>query len=488
VPGLRCRYSSSTPARASSTKATGTSHRQALLVLCASQLMIILDGTIVAVALPAIQSDLDFSRAGLAWVVNAYLVAFGGLLLLGGRLGDLFGRRRVLLTGLAAFTIASLACGLASSGSVLVAARFAQGVGGALAASVALAMIITTFSDPGERGKALGVFSFVGAAGASIGLIAGGVLTQTLSWHWVFLVNVPPGIAACIGIVRFVPADPGKGGRADVLGALLATSGLMIAVYSLVTAADAGRSRTRTLLLGATAVILLTGFIARQATTRNPLLPLRLLRSRAVAVGNAVQTLMIAGLFGFQFLGVLYLQRVLGYSPTKTGLAYLPTAVVIAAVSLAITTRLVGRIGHRPVVLVGLAAITLGLTLLARVPIDGHYLIDVLPAALLLGVGFGLAFPALATIAVSSAAQADAGIASGLFNATQQLGGAFGLGLLATLAANRSNHSAQPNTSTALLSGYHLAFVAAAILVTIALLITLAATTTSAAGTRDDKG
>ena len=456
----------------------------ALLVLCAGQLMIILDGSIVNVALPAIQSDLAFSPAGLAWVVNAYLVPFGGLLLLCGRVGDLVGRRRVLEIGLVVFTVASLLCGVSASPAMLVVSRFVQGAGGALASAVVLGMIVTLFPEPREQGKALGVFTFVGAAGSSIGLLLGGILTEALSWHWVFLVNVPLGIAAVLYVRRLVPADVGRGRGADVLGAVLVTAGLMTAVYTLITMADAGRSAAASLLLGAVALGLLAAFVVRQARAETPLLPLRLLRSGPVAVGNGVQALMVASLFGFQFLGVLYLQRVLGYGPTRTGLAYLPVALTIAAISLGLTAALIARLGRRPVLLVGLAAIAVGLALLARLPADGRYVVDILPASLLLAVGFGLAFPALAALAVVEAPPRDAGAASGLFNTTQQVGGAFGLAILASLAAARTRHEGAAGATEALLSGYRLAFVGAAVLAGAALLLAAATLGRIDAGTR----
>lgn len=447
--------------------------RAALWLLCSSQLLIILDGSIVAVALPVIGEDLDVTQSALAWIVNAYLVPFGGLLLLAGRLGDVFGPRRVLLAGLAIFTSASALCGLAPGVEALIAARFVQGVGGALASAVVLGMIVTLFPEPDERGRALGAFGFVGAAGSSMGLLAGGLLTTGLSWPWIFLVNVPLGAAALIGIRYLVPAPAGTGGRADALGALLVTAGLMLAVLALL-ATDAGIATTG--LLALAAVGLLAGFLLRQARTAAPLLPLRLLTSKPVGLGNLVQVLMVAGLFGYQFLGVLYLQQLLGYGPLQAGLAYLPVPLVIAAVSLGLSARLITRVGLRTVLVTGLALITAGLTLLTRLPAAGAYLVDILPAGLLVATGFGLAFPALAATAVGSATTGDAGIASGLFSTTQQVGGALGLAFLARLATAGNS----PAAAMAQLDGYHLAFAAAAILSVVALLLSVPATASAA--------
>ena len=350
----------------------------ALVVLCAGMLMVILDGTIVNVALPAIQDDLGFSQSSLAWVVNAYLIPFGGLLLLAGRLGDLLGRRSVFLAGLALFTGASLLCGLAQSQEVLVGARFLQGIGGALASAVILGMIVTMFTEPRERATAIGVYSFVASAGASIGLLAGGVLTQTISWHWIFFVNLPIGVVTGLLALRLIAPDRGIGIRqgADLLGAVLVTGGLMLGVYTIVGAADHGWVSARTLGLGAIAIALLAAFVVRQARARTPLMPLRILRSRNVSGANLVQVLMVAGLFGMFFLGVLYMQRVLGYDAIETGLAFLPVALLIGALSLFVTPRLTLRFGERPVLLVGLTLAIAGLALFSRVPEQASYAVE----------------------------------------------------------------------------------------------------------------
>jgi EmrB/QacA subfamily drug resistance transporter len=444
----------------SMTSRTRDSRWLALVVLCAGMLMVILDQTIVNVALPTIQSDLGFSASGLAWVINAYLIAFGGLLLLAGRLGDLIGRRTVFLSGLAVFTLASLLCGFSGSPEMLIAARFVQGVGGALSSAVILGMIVTMFPEPGEQGRAIGVFSFVASAGASIGLLAGGVLTQALSWHWIFFVNVPIGAVAWFLGSRWIARDAGLGLRsgADVPGAVLVTGALMLGVYTIVDA--------RSLGLALLAVALLGAFVWRQATATRPLLPLRVLRSRNVAGANLVQMLMIAGMLGVFFLAVLYLQRVLGYDAVRTGAAFLPISLSIGVLSLGFSARLNARFGPRNVLIPALASIVAGLFLLSRVPVDGQYVTDLLPAMVLLGIGGGLSFPALMTLAMSSAAPEDSGLASGLVNTTQQVGGALGLAILATVAENRTGAS---STAAALVDGYGAAFEVASALVLAAL-------------------
>ena len=435
---------------------------QALVVLCAGMLMIILDGTIVTVALPSIQADLGFSQSSLAWVVNAYLIAFGGLLLLAGRLGDLIGRRLIFLSGLAVFTTASLLCGLAGSQEMLIGARFVQGVGGAMASAVILGMIVTMFPEPREQAKAIGVYSFVASAGASIGLLAGGVLTQGINWHWIFFVNIPIGIATAVLAVRLLAADRGigLGEGADVAGALLVTAALMLGVYTIVEAADNGWGSAQTLGLGALAVVLLIAFVARQATAAKPLMPLRMFRSRNVTGANLIQVLMVGGLFGMFVLGALYMQRVLGYDAVETGLAFLPVSVGIGALSVGLAPRLTMRFGARAVLIPSLVLLMAGLALFSRVPVDGDYVADILPTMLLFGIGAGMSFPALMTLAMSGASPSEAGLASGLVNTTQQVGGALGLAVLATLATSRADalRTDGESAAAALTGGYHLAF------------------------------
>jgi EmrB/QacA subfamily drug resistance transporter len=413
----------------------------ALVVLCAGMLMIILDQTIVNVALPSIQDDLGFSQSSLAWVVNAYLIAFGGLLLLAGRLGDLIGRRRVFLIGLSVFTAASLLCGVAEARELLIGARFVQGVGGAMTSAVILGMIVTLFPRPDERARAIGVYSFVASAGASIGLLAGGALTQALNWHWIFFVNLPIGVATGLVAARLLERDEGIGlaRGADAPGALLVVGSLMLGVYTIVAAGDHGWGSAHTLGFGALAIALLAAFAVREARTRNPLVPLGIFRSRTVSAANLVQMLMVAGLFGMFFLGALYLQRVLRFDALEVGLAFLPVALAIGTLSLGVTARVVMRFGARAALVPGLVLIALGLALFERAPVDGDYMRDLLPVMLLLGVGAGLAFPALMTLAMSGATATDSGLASGLVNTTQQVGGALGLAVLATLSTTRSD-------------------------------------------------
>jgi EmrB/QacA subfamily drug resistance transporter len=448
---------------------------QALYVLCAGMLMIILDGTIVNVALPAIQEDLGFSQSSLAWVINAYLIAFGGLLLLAGRLGDLIGRRLVFLVGLAVFTVASLVCGLAGSQEMLIVARFIQGVGGAMASGVILGMIVTMFPDPRDQAKAIGVYSFVAAGGASIGLIAGGVLTQAINWHWIFFVNVPIGVLAGLLAVRLVERDEGIGLRegADVLGAVLVTAALMLGVYTIVETIDYGWGSLHTLGLGGLSALLLAAFVARQASAAKPLVPLRIFRSRNVSGSNVVQLLMVAGLYGMFFASVLFLQRVLGYDAIETGLAFLPVSLGIGLLSLSFAPRLIMRFGARTVLVPSLVLIAAGLVLMTQAPADSTFAIDLLPAMLLFGIGAGVTFPALMTLAMSGASQSDAGLASGLVNTSLQVGGAVGLAVLATLATSRTESLLADGESNAaaLTGGYHLAFGVAAGIVIAAIAI-----------------
>jgi EmrB/QacA subfamily drug resistance transporter len=450
----------------------------ALVVLCVGVLMIILDTTIVNVALPSIQDDLGFSQSSLAWVVNAYLIAFGGLLLLAGRLGDLLGRRRVFLAGLTLFTLASLLCGAAQSQEVLIGARFLQGIGGAMTSAVILGMIVTMFPEPADQAKAIGIYSFVASAGASIGLLAGGALTEAINWHWIFFVNVPIGVATAIAASRLLGRESGIGlGRgADAPGAALVTGALMLAVYTIVEAAERGWGSTHTLGFGALALGLLAAFVVREARIDHPLVPLRIFRSRTVSAANAVQALMVAGMFGMFFLGALYMQRVLGYGAVEVGLAFLPVALGIGILSLGASARLILRFGARSTLLPGLVLVAAGLAVFQRAPLDAVYVLDLLPAMILLGVGAGLAFPALMTLAMSGATPEDSGLASGLVNTTQQVGGALGLAVLATLSTARTEDltGAGEATAQALTSGYRLAFAIAALLVTGA--VVLAAT------------
>ncbi|MFI9251135.1 MFS transporter [Streptomyces sp. NPDC053069] len=452
-----------------------TSRWAALAVLCAGQLMVILDGTIVSVALPSIQHSLGFSSSSLAWVVNAYLVPFGGLLLLAGRLGDLIGRKRVFIAGLAVFTAASLLCGVSQDPAMLLASRFVQGIGGAVTSAVTLGMVVTLFPRSKERAKAIGVYSFVQSAGGSTGLLVGGALTQTISWHWIFFVNVPIGIVAALLAERVLAPEHGAGldKGTDFVGGLLVTSALMLSVYTIVETTNYGWSSAHTLSFGTAALTLLIAFVARQAKAPHPLLPLRVFRSLNVAAALGIQALMVAGMFSFQFLCVLYLQKVLGFDEIHTGLGIFPVSVAIGALSLGLSPKLIARFGPRAVLLPGLSLIAAGLAALGRVPAGGSYVVDVLPALLPLGIGFGLAMPSLATLAMSAATPQDSGIASGMFNTMQQIGSAFGLAVLSTLANAHTDALLDDGASTAsaLTGGYQLAFRIGSGLVAVALLL-----------------
>ncbi|MEU4443609.1 MFS transporter [Actinosynnema sp. NPDC050801] len=448
----------------------------ALVVLSAAMLMTILDGSIVTVAMPSIQRDLGFSDAGLSWTVNAYLIAFGGLLLLAGRLGDLIGRKTMFLAGNAVFTAASLLAGVATTPGLLIAARFLQGAGSAMASAVVLGILVTLFTEPGERAKAIGVFSFTGAAGASIGQVLGGVLTDALSWHWIFFINLPIGVATVLLAIRVLPTDRGAGlsAGADVLGAALVTSGLMLGIYTVVKVEQYGWTAAHTLGLGALSAALLAAFTVRQAKARTPLMPLRILRSRNVTGANLVQVLTLSAMFAFQVIVALFMQKVLAYGALATGLAMLPAAVAIGGVSLFVSARLNTRFGERAVLLVGLVLLAGAMVKLATVPVDADYVTDLLPVMLLIAGG-GLVLPALASLGMSDAKPDDAGLVSGLFNTTQQVGMAVGVAVLSTLAAARTEGELAAGVAepAALTAGYQVAFTVAASLLAAAFAVTL---------------
>jgi EmrB/QacA subfamily drug resistance transporter len=448
----------------------------ALLVLCAGMLMIVLDITIVNVALPAIRDDLGFSEASLAWVVNAYMIAFGGLLLLAGRLVDLLGRRRVFVAGLSVFTVASLACGLAQNEAWLVAARFVQGAGGALTSAVILGMIVTMFPEPREQARAIGAYAFVASAGGAVGLLAGGSLTQAISWHWIFFVNIPIGILTAVLALRVLDGERGigLGAGTDVLGAATVTAALMLGVYTIVgQAAVHGWTAASTLWLGAASVALLVLFVVRELVAANPLVPMNIFRSRNVVGANLIQIAGGAGMFGTFFLGSLYLKGVLDYSAMEIGLAFLPTTIGMATMSIRFTEPLVSRYGARPVMIAGLVLIAAGLAEFAFAPVHANYWAHVFPVVTLLGVGAGLTFPALMTLAMSGVRPAEAGLASGLVNTTGQVGCALGLAVLAALSTARTSALTERGESikTALTDGYHLAFWVAAAVVLVAVVI-----------------
>jgi EmrB/QacA subfamily drug resistance transporter len=448
----------------------------ALYVLCGSMLMIVLDATIVNVALPAIKSDLHFTPASLAWVVNTYLIAFGGLLLLAGRLGDLIGRRRIFLIGLAVFTVASAVCGFAVNQQTLVVARFVQGAGGALTSAVVLGMIVTMFPAPQEQAKAICVFAFVASAGGAVGLLAGGVIAQAISWHWIFFVNVPIGVAVALASLRLVPTDQGQGfgAGADVAGAAMVTGALMLAVYTIVKpAAEKGWLASETLALGALSLALLVGFVARQRYAASPLMPLTLFRSRNLAGANLIQLIGAAGMFGAFFLGTLYLQNLRHYNALQIGLAFLPVTICMGTLSVRYSERLITSFGARAAALLGLVLMAVALALLAVAPADADYVTQLLPTMALLGLGAGACFPALIGLGMDGVEPHQAGLASGLVNTTAQIGGALGLAVLATLSSTRTHHLASSGHSkdAALLSGYHLAFWIAAGLIAVAVAV-----------------
>ena len=438
----------------------------ALAVLCAGMLMIVLDATIVNVALPAIQRDLGFSQSTLAWVVNAYLIAFGGVLLLAGRLGDLVGRRRIFLVGLTVFTVASLVCGVSDSRETLIAARFIQGFGGAMTSAVILGMIVTMFTGARERTRAISLYSFVASAGASIGLLAGGILTEALNWHWIFFVNLPIGIVTAFLALRLIEDDEGLGlsAGADVLGAILVTCALMIGVLTIIRTSDVGWRSIETLVTGATALLAFIAFVVREARITNPLLPLRIFRSRAVTGANVVMLLLVAGFFGTFFIGSLYLERVLRFDALGIGLGFLPVSLSDGLMSFAFAEPLITRFGHRAVLRGSLGLVFVALLWLARVPVDATYLVDVAPSLALIGIGAGLGFPSIVGLAMSGATNSDAGLASGLVNTTRMVGGSLGLAVMASIATTRGAALADAGAdgAAALAGGSQLALVFAA--------------------------
>ncbi|HEX3267804.1 MAG TPA: DHA2 family efflux MFS transporter permease subunit [Gaiellaceae bacterium] len=439
----------------------------ALIVLCLGDLMIVLDTTIVNVALPSIREDLGFTETSLAWVVNAYLLTFGGFLLLGGRLGDLFGHRRLFLIGISLFTLASIACGLSTTQGLLVTARAVQGLGGAIVSAVALSLIMTLFTEPAERAKAMGVFGFVMAGGGSIGVLLGGVLTDLLSWHWIFLVNVPIGIAVYALCLRLLPAGRGQAasGRLDVAGAVLVTTALMLAVYAIVNGNDKGWSSAQTLGLLVGSAVLMTAFLVLESRISSPLMPLRILKLRNVATANVVGVLWAAAMFAWFFLSALYLQLVLGYSPLQVGLAFLPANLIMGAFSIGLSAKLVMRFGIKVPLATGLLLAAVGLLLFARAPVDGTFLVDVLPSMILLGCGAGMAFNPVLLAAMSDVEPSESGLASGVVNTAFMMGGALGLAILASLAASRTDslRSSGEGALAALNGGYHLAFLVGAL-------------------------
>ena len=439
----------------------------ALMVLCLGVLMIVLDTTIVNVALPSIRTDLNFSESSLVWVVNAYMLTFGGFLLLGGRLGDLFGHRKLFLLGITLFTLASAACGMANSQTLLIAARAVQGLGGAVVSAVALSLIMNLFTEPAERAKAMGVYGFVCAGGGSIGVLLGGLITNSLSWHWIFLVNLPIGVAVYALCVALLPNDPGhaQGERLDIAGAVTVTTSLMLAVYAIVNGNESGWTSAQTLGMLAVAAILLATFIGIEARVRDPLMPLELFRLRNVATANVVGVLWAAAMFAWFFISALYMQFVLGYSPLQVGLAFLPANLIMAAFSLGLSAKLVMRFGIRGLLVAGLLIASAGLGLFAIAPVQGSFVIHVLPGMVLLGLGAGMAFNPMLLAAMSDVEPSQSGLASGVVNTSFMMGGALGLAVLASLAVARTHTllASGVESIAALNNGYHLAFFVGAV-------------------------
>ena len=443
----------------------------ALVVLCLGVLMIVLDTTIVNVALPSIRSDLAFTETSLVWVVNAYMLTFGGFLLLGGRLGDLYGHRRLFLAGLAVFTLASLACGVAGSREVLLAARAVQGLGGAVVSAVSLSLIMNIFPEPAERARGMGVYGFVCAGGGSIGVLLGGLLTSTLSWHWIFLVNLPIGLAVAALSLSLIPGGHVRGTqRLDWAGAATVTLSLMLAVYAIVNGNEAGWGSTSTVGLLAGAAVLMAAFIVLESRVASPLMPLSLFRHRNLAVANVAGVLWAAAMFAWFFMSALYLQLVLGDTPMQVGLAFLPGNLVMAAMSLGGSARIVMRFGIRGPFAAGLLVAACGLALFAQAPVGGTFLVHVLPGMLLLGTGAGLAFNPLLLAAMNDVGPEDSGLASGVVNTAFMMGGALGLAVLASLAAARTTalRAAGAALPVALDGGYQLAFACGAVFAAVA--------------------
>jgi EmrB/QacA subfamily drug resistance transporter len=449
----------------------------ALAVLCLGQLMMVLDATIVNVALPAIQRELHFSQSNLTWVINGYLVTFGGFLLLAGRVGDLVGRKKVFLTGLVMFTAASVLCGVAQDQTMLIAARIIQGVGGAVASSVILAIIVTEFPERAEQAKAMGMYAFVSAGGGSVGLLAGGALTQSLDWHWIFFVNVPIGIVAFVFGALLIEENKGIGlaGGVDVLGSVLITLATMLGAFAIVKSSEYGLFSARTLGIGGASLALLAGFLALEARLANPIMPLRVLRQRMLMGSSLVRGLLITGMFSAFFLGALYLERVLGYDAIDTGLAFLPLTFSIAVMSMGVSAKAVERFGAVPTLVAGLLGIIVGLLLLAVQGLHASYFPGLFLAFLTLGLGAGASFLPLLTMGMSDSAPRDAGLASGIINVSVQLFGAIGLATLGTVATDHTKalSAAGHSLPSALTGGYHLAYVVAAVCVGLGILAAL---------------
>lgn len=449
-----------------------------LVLVCIAQFMVVLDATITNVALPSIQTGLDFSPASLQWVVNAYTLAFGGFLLLGGRAADFVGRRRLFVIGIVVFTVASLICGLAESSSVLIAARALQGLGAAMVSPAALSIVTTTFREGPERTKALSVWAAIAVGGAAIGLLLGGILTEYLSWEWVFFVNVPVGILAILLSLRFIPESrQADTNGIDVLGAISVTAGLTLLVYAIVKTQDYGWLSVETIGMALGAAILLVGFVFIELRSKAPLVRLGIFRQRALTGANLAMLAVTGGMFAVFYFASLYVQQTLGFTPVQAGLAFLPLTAGIILFSF-VAQQLIGRIGVKPVALTGMAVAAIGLLLLARIPVDGAYASDVLPGILVMSAGLGLTFVPMTLIATTGVSDADAGLASGLFNSSQQIGGALGLAILSTVAASTTTDALSSSTpspseqASALVDGFQAAFAVGAGLMVVGVLIT----------------
>jgi EmrB/QacA subfamily drug resistance transporter len=446
----------------------------ALAVLCLGQLMMVLDATIVNVALPSIQRDLHFTQSNLTWVIDGYMITFGGFLLLAGRFGDLVGRKRVFLSGLVLFVASSILCGVSDSQAMLIGARLLQGVGGAVASSVILAIIVTEFPERAEQAKAMGMYAFVSAGGGSIGLLAGGALTQSLDWHWIFFVNVPIGIVAFALGWMLIAENEGIGlaGGVDVLGSILVTLATMFGAFAIVKSGDYGLLSARTLGAGGISLVLLAGFFTVEARVTNPIMPLRILRLRALMGSSLVRGLLVTGMYSSFFLGALYLEHVLRYNAIDTGLAFMPLTIAIAAMSMGISARAVGRFGAVPTLAAGLAGIIVGLLLLAVQGVHASYFPGLFFAFLVLGIGAGASFLPLLTIGMADAPARDAGLASGIINVSVQLFGAIGLAALGTVATDHTKalSAAGHPLLASLTGGYHLAYVVASVCVGVGVL------------------
>jgi EmrB/QacA subfamily drug resistance transporter len=463
----------------SSTPSSGTIDKRrwiALIVVCLAMLMSALDSSIVNVALPSIQHDLHFTQSNLTWVVDAYLIAFGSFLLLAGRLGDLFGRKKVFLSGVALFTLSSLVCSLAQNQATLITARFFQGMGGAISTSVIVAIIVTGFSGAAERAKAMSAYMFVAVGGGSIGLLVGGVLTQAVNWHWIFVINVPIGIVTFILGTVLIKENAGLGIRAglDITGSLMMTTSLVVGIYAVVTASNNGWLSNHTLGFGALSIFLMSVFFVYESRIEKPIMPLRILKLQSLTASSVVRGLSFSSMFAVFFFGALYLEKVLGYAPLRTGVAFLPMSLAMAVMSLGVTSRLLIRFGPMKLIVPGLAVVVLGLLLMTRITADANYFTSILPSFLLLGVGMSITSVPLLTIAMADVPKTDAGLASGIVNVSMWLASSLGLAVFGTLAASKtSSLVAQGQSQTsALVAGYHVPFLLGALCAALGLAVT----------------